>query len=109
VGAAGIEIFPDTMRTIDSATFTGQYQLVGSVLTFPTRIIKIYNDASVAVTVSWDGTNDHDYLASKAFVLLDISTNREVSDILEIRKGVGIYVKAAAGTGSVYVSSWYGR
>lgn len=103
------ELFPDTLRTIDSVTFTGQYQLVGSILSFPIRILKIYNDSSIAITISWDGTNDHDFLPSKGFTLLDVSTNREVTHILEISKGIGIYVKAAAGTGLIYLSAWYGR
>lgn len=102
-------LFPIALRSIDSASFTGSYQAVGTALSEPVRIIKMYNDASVPVTISWDGTNDHDFLPSKGFILIDVSTNREVTDILEIEKGILFYVKGSAGTGSFYISAYYAR
>ena len=69
----------------------------------------MYNDSSVAVTISWDGVNDHDYLPSKGFWLYDASANREVSDILEVPANTQFYVKGSAGTASVYLTILYGR
>lgn len=48
----------ETLRTIDSATFTGSYQAVGTVLTNPSVLLKIVNNSLVAVTISYNGVND---------------------------------------------------
>lgn len=109
MGAVNQSFFPETLRSIDSSTFTGQYQAVGSSLTQASRLIRMYNDSSVPVTISWDGVNDHDYLPSKGFILLDVSTNREVTNILEIQKGIQFFVKGSAGSGNFYISSYYAR
>jgi len=105
--AALSNMFPDVLRSINSATFTGSYQQVGTALTYPTRILKIYNGANVAITISWDGINDHEYLPASGFVLLDISTNKQSNFQCQIPAGTSIFVKGSAGTGSVYVSTYY--
>lgn len=100
-------IFPNTLLTFDTATLTGSYQFIGS-LPESTRIIKFKNSSSVPVTISWNGVNDHDVLAAGEFTLLDISSNREVaSNVLEIPKGQGFFIKGSAGIGLVYISSYY--
>lgn len=107
-GPLATKILPDAIRSIDSATFTGSYQAVGTKLTNPTRIIKFTNNSTVLVTVSWDGTNDHEILPAGSFVLLDVSSDRETSNIFEIGANTQFYVKGAAGTGLVYISTYYG-
>lgn len=109
MSALSCRIWPETLRMIDSATFTGSYQAVGSALSNSIRLIKIYNDASVPITVSWDGINDMDYVPTKGFVLYDVSTNRETSNVLEIAANTRFYVKGSAGTGSVYITALYAR
>lgn len=102
-----IKIFPETLRSIAASTFTGSYQVVGGVLVHPSRIVKFTNDTATGVTISWNGTNDHDYLPSGSFLLLDVSTNREISEILNIAVGVQFYVKGSVSTGNFYISSYY--
>lgn len=100
-------LVPGILRSIDSATFTGSYQAVGTAITHPGRIIKFTNASNVAVTISWDGTTDNDYLPANAFLLLDICTNHGTSLILEIKKGTQFFVKGSAGTGSFYISYYH--
>ena len=102
-----IKIFPETLRSIAASTFTGSYQVVGVVLAHPSRIVKFTNNTATDVTVSWDGTNDHEYIPSGSFLLLDISSNKEISNIFNIRAGLQFYAKGSASTGSFYISSYY--
>ncbi len=93
-----------TLRSIDSATFTGSYQVVGSSLTFSARILKIVNNSNVAVTVSYDGVNDNDFIPAGSFASYDFGTNKGTSsDALDLPKGTQVLVKGSAGSGSVYV------
>lgn len=105
--AQSIKIFPETLRSIAASTFTGSYQVCGSVLAHPSRIVKFTNNTATTVTISWDGTNDHEILPTTSFVLLDVSTNREISDIFNIAAGVQFYVKGSVSTGTFYISSYY--
>lgn len=102
--ANSLAAFPDPIRSIDSATFTGAYQAVSTPTTRPVRLIKFVNNSSVAVTISWDGINDHDFIPAGSFALYDVSTNK-VYDTLAwyIRQGTQFYVKGAAGVRLFYI------
>ena len=102
-----IRILPDVLRSIDSATFTGSYQAVGTPLTYPTRIVKFTNGSGTGVTISWTGSADHDFLPANSFLLLDCSANRELSNQLDIAAKTQFYVKGSASTGSFYISTYY--
>lgn len=102
-------LLPDAIRSIDSATFTGNYQTVGTVLTRGARIIKFTNLSNVTVTLSWDGVNDHEILPTNSFVLIDVSGAKENAQFLEVQMGTQFYAKGSAGTGSFYISVYYGR
>ena|SRR6185436_19980657 len=99
----GIVVTPDTIRSIDSATFTGAYQAVGTALTRPIRLIKFVNDSSVPVTVSWDGLLDNDYIPANSFALYDMTSNEVKDDGWFIQIGTQFYVKGAAGVRSFYI------
>ncbi len=101
-------LYPNGLKSIDSATFTGSYQAVGTALTHSVRIIKFTNNSNVLVTLSWDGVNDHEALPAGSFLLLDVSANREMSQFFEIANGTQFYAKGSAGTGLLYISSYFG-
>lgn len=107
-GPLATKVFPDSLRSIDSATFTGSYQAVGTKLSNPTRIVKFTNNSTKDVTLSWDGSTDHEYLPAGSFLLLDVSSDRETANIFEIGANTQFYVKGSAGTGSFYISTYYG-
>ena len=106
MGALGSALLPDVLRTFESASLTSSYQLVGSVFTYPVRIMKITSTSTTDVLVSWDGINDHEIIPAGSFLLLDVSANRETSQICEISKGTSILVKGTAGTGNIYISTY---
>ncbi len=109
MGSLSTVLLPETLRSIDSATFTGSYQAVGTQLTHPVRIVKFTNLSTINCTISWDGLVDAEILPANGFVLLDITGARELSGIMDIQIGTQFYVKGSAGVGLVYISCYYGR
>src|SRR5689334_25071135 len=94
----------DTIRSIDSATFTGSYQALGTALTHPASIVKIVNNSGVLVTISTNGINDMDVVSNTGFVLYDITTNAPNADnTLFFRAGTQFLFKGAASSGFVYL------
>lgn len=103
-------LYPDPIKSIDSATFTGSYQAVGTPLVNASRIFKIVNNSTKDITVSFDGTSDHDFIPTKSFVLYDFTSNKSSdTPLTAFPKGTQVYVKAAAGGGLVYVISFFGK
>lgn len=94
----------ETLRSIDSATFTGSYQALGTPLTQPSYILKLVNNSTVLVTISIDGVNDHDIAPAGSFWLYDEAKTPHEE---RFPSGSQIYVKGSAGTGSVYLVSQY--
>jgi hypothetical protein len=99
----------EALRSIDSATFTGSYQNLGTPLDNPCSILKLVNNSTVFVTVSEDGgVTDHDVAPASSFYLYDVTSDspQEAGSIF-ISKGTQISVKGSAGTGSVYLVAKY--
>ena len=98
----------EALRSIDSSTFTGSYQSLGTAMANPIRMFKITNNSTSDVTVSYDGgTTDHEYVPAGSFLLLDISANHVWDCEFLLAKGVQVSVKGSAGTGSVFLSTYY--
>lgn len=99
----------DVLRSINSATFTGSYQAIGTPLTYPTSLVRLVNNSSVSVTISTDGVNDNELVPLNSFVLYDVTANTPANgdDAIFIPKGTQFYAKAAAGVGFFYIVSLY--
>ena len=97
----------ETLRSIDSATFTGSYQNLGTPLLHPGYIVKLVNNSTVLVTISIDGINDMDVAPASSFWLYDEGKAGMNSFMPALPQGTQIMVKAAAGTGLVYLVSQY--
>lgn len=103
-------VLPIPLTKIDSATFTGAYQLVSGTLgiTEASFIIKIINNSNVDVTVSYDGTHDHDFVPKGTIAQFNFQANAQPNNYAALlAKWTKIYVKGAAGVGSVFLSGWY--
>lgn len=94
----------EKLRSIDSATFTGSYQALGTPLINPSIRLKLVNNSSVLVTISMDGINDHDIAPASSFWLYDADTTPFRN---AIPAGTQIMVKGSASTGLVYLVSQY--
>lgn len=97
----------ETLRSRDSATFTGSYQTLGTPLDNPSYILKLVNNSTVLVTISIDGSTDIDIAPAGSFWLYDEGKVGGSSQTPAIPGGTQIYVKGSAGTGSVYLVSQY--
>lgn len=94
----------ETLRSIDSATFTGSYQALGTPLAHPSYICKLVNNSTVLVTISINGSTDIDIAPAGSFWLYD-EAKTEAHEGLP--QGTQIFVKGIAGTGSVYLVTQY--
>jgi len=103
-------IHPIPLTSIDSATFTGAYQLISGAggLTNPCIILRIINNSNIGVTISYDGVRDHDFVPANNTLQLPFQSNAQPNNLAAlIARGTRIYVKAAAGAGLVYLSGYY--
>ncbi len=85
-----------------TGAFTGSFQTVGTPLDHIPNIIVLDNQSTVALQVSFDGTNVWKTFASGEALVLDFA-----SDELLVAIGTQIYVKGTGGTGSFYASIIY--
>ena len=103
------QLLYEPLRSIDSATFTGSYQAVGTPLVHPCAIVCFTNNSSVFVTVSVDGVNDHDVLPGNSFKLYDNTSNSppQACNGIFVPQNRQYYVKGVTGTGLVYLAVQY--
>lgn len=97
----------ETLRSIDSATFTGTRVALGTPLVHPSYILKLVNNSTVLVTISIDGATDVDVAPANSFWLYDEGKVGLSSAMPAMPAGTQIYVTGAAGTGSVYLVTQY--
>jgi hypothetical protein len=97
----------ETLRSIDSATFTGSYQALGTPLLNPSYICKMVNNSTVLVTISIDGTNAVDVAPAGSFWLYDEGKAGLNAAMPSLPAGTQIMVSGSAGTGSVYLITQY--
>ncbi len=99
----------ETIRSIDSSTFSGSYQALGTALLHSACIVKIVNNSNQLVTISIDGINDHDILPANSFFLYDYTSNTPPGAVNGefARQGRQYLVKGSAGTGLVYLVVQY--
>ena len=106
-----IRSYPEPLRSLAYTGISGAYALIGSGLVWPSRILKFTNTTNVSVTISWDGTNDHDIIPPNSFCLYDFSTNKIVEQGWFATGGQRFYVKGTStnpSSGSVYVTTFFG-
>ncbi len=96
----------ETLRSRDSATFTGSFQTLGTPLQNPSAKCKLVNNSTVLVTISIDGTNAIDIAPAGSFWLYDESLYH-MNSAPALPAGTQFYVSGAAGTGSVYLVTQY--
>ncbi len=105
--ANGLRIIPQTLRSIDSATFTGAFQALGTPIEYSSPLMKFTNNSNVDVLVSWNGLNSHDIVPAGAFALYDFCSDAGTSRGLYAAQGTQFYVNGAASgsnAGSVYLT-----
>ena len=100
----------EPLRTINSATFNGTFQALGTPLQRSSYICKMVNNSNVLVTVAIDGATAIDVAPANSFWLYDESKVGVGGGFPALPEGTQIYVNGAAGatnSGLVYLVSQY--
>ena len=103
-------VLPIPLSAIDSADFSGAFQILSAANGIPNAcfLIRITNNSTIPITISYDGKNDHDWLASLGVLQLNFGTNAPSGYIANLRQSTKIYVLGlTTGTGLVYLAGWY--
>lgn len=97
------------LTSIDSATFTGSYQAINSSgLSKNCFMIRITNNSNKDVTVSYNGSTDHDFIKAGTSIQLSFQDMAQPNNfIANMSLGTIVYVKGAAGAGLVYLAGYY--
>lgn len=104
-----IRMFPESLRSLAAGSISDTYAGIGTPFAYPVRIFYLQNQTDVGLTFSWDGINDHVYLPSNGFLLLDVASNSSMpAGAIYFGQGQRIYVAGGPSTGSVYLSVFYG-
>lgn len=86
------------LTSIASSAITDSYKAINSGgLPESCCCLRITNDSNKIVTVSFDGTNDHEVVRKTDYVTL----------IDDFKKGTVVYVKGSADGNFVYLSGYY--
>lgn len=103
-----------SLSSFNAASLSGTYQAINSTgLSNACVILKIVNENSTGITISYDGINDHEYLPGTAAaipretLLLDFSGGSHSGSEMKFAKGTVVYVKGTAGVGTIYLSGYY--
>lgn len=99
----------EELRVFDSSTLTGGYDLFGSPLEFPARIVKFQNDSDEDVLISTDGIVDHDFLSQGDRCVFDLTANNNNTEGCFFPAGTQFYLNGTAGTGNIYLTVIYTR
>lgn len=106
MGALGKRALFDVIRSINSTTFTGAFQAVGTPLTFPAVLMKFVNNTGVLVTVSIDAVNTIDVVPAGSAVIYDFGSDAQSTsgdERLAFPANTQIYVNGTASTGLFYI------
>lgn len=100
---------PIEVQTIDSGSVGASYTAINSSgIEEPIFLIRITNDSNQAITISYDGSTDHDYILAGDSVLYNFQTNaRPYTGMAALNIGTVVYVKGTSGTGTIAIAGWY--
>jgi hypothetical protein len=98
------------LTSILSSAVSGTYAVINSGgLPSGCAIVRITNNSDQDVTISYDGTTDHDFaLKSGGQINLNFQSNSSPNNNQAyMAQGTKVYVKGTAGSGSIYLSAYY--
>lgn len=93
---------------IKNSNTVGASYAVVSTLAQACFLIRINNASNQAITISYDGIVDHDYLAAGAALYLNFQSNAQPNGFVALMgAGTSIYVKGTGGVGFISISGYY--
>lgn len=108
-----VRAYPIPLQSIAFGSITNTYTALSATgLSKPCRILNFQNATNAPIYISFDGVDDHIYLAAESFQLFDFGTNRGINaSELAVKEGTIFYVKYASAptAGLVAVSGFYAQ
>lgn len=100
---------PLLLGSFASASVTANFAAVNGLgFAHPPFFIRIVNASNTAVTVSYNGVDDHEYVpANSVFELPSQANAQPNAQVALFPKNTVVYVKGTAGVGTIYVSGYY--
>jgi len=98
------------MQSIDTSTIgAGAWSAVNAAGTEGACFfIRITNDSNTDVSISYDGIDYHEFIASGDSIEVNFQANASPGNFVSLlRKGTVFYARGTAGVGLVYVSGYY--
>ena|SRR5258708_34214424 len=96
----------DTIRTLAYTGISGSYATVGSVFSFPVKLICFTNNTDGDMFFSDNGSNNQLFIAAGSFKLFDFTSNRNaLQPVWALPKATQFYVKQSTSPskGAVYI------
>jgi hypothetical protein len=95
--------------SFDAATLNASYQGINaSGLDEACFLIRILNNSTATIDVSYDGTTDHDRILASGLLEIPSQTNGSPQNWAALfAKGMIVYVKGTAGVGTIYLMGYY--
>lgn len=97
------------LASFNSASVSGMYQpIITGGLAKSCYVLRIINASTKDITISFDGSNDADYIVSATTAVLpEIYALIPNTNSAQFAQGTQIYLKGTAGTGTIYVAGYY--
>ena len=108
--AAKDSVLPIALSSFAGTSLSTAYQAINATgFTKSCILIRLINDTNKDLTVSHDGTNNHDFVQAGETLQLPIQSNLlPATGVAQFKKGTVIYIKSdASGTGTAYLSGYY--
>lgn len=105
-----IRIYPEALRSLAFGSISGTYAALGTPLLNPARVLYFFNTTDALMTFSFDGSTDHFIIPADTGFIFDIASNKsDQSGIIYAAQNTQIYVKGSPSSGSVYLTSFFGK
>jgi hypothetical protein len=100
---------PFALGSVASAALTTVYaSLNGTGFIQSPFFFRIINAGSTAITVSYNGVDDHEFVPANSIFELASQTNAQPNaHVALFPKKTIVYIKGTAGTGTIYLSGYY--
>ena len=97
------------LTTFNSASVTASYQPINSGgLNFSCILLRVNNASNAAITISYDGVTDHEYIQAAGLLEIQAQANSLPSpNACCFKRGTIIYLKGTAGVGTIALSGYY--
>lgn len=94
----------------DTSLLIGTYALItpAAGTNQPLSLVKFVNNSTVDVTISYDGSTDHDFVPLKSSTTLNFQSNNQPTNSSAIlARGTKVYIKGTVGVGVFYMIGYY--